>query len=357
MMAYPRRRLPVQKALPIEQWPRADRKAWKAAQAGGGPLDDGGLASHLSVRTREDLTKRYAYYLHFLASRGVLSYESPAAASVTPENIVGYADFLQSRLSTVTLAQSIYKVARVTKCIAPERDWSWLKGVVRKLDARAKPRDKRADVVEITELRELGLKLMESAEIDQEKSPMARALLHRDGLIIALLATDPLRLNNIRHLQIGRTIVKDGATWSIVICPDDMKNRNAHIALLPDWITPHIDRHVEAYRPLFPNADRCVAVWMSRQGNPLSESGFARVTINRTQAALGKAINPHLFRDCLATSTAVHHGAHMGLAITVLGQRDQRVNQKYYNQANMISAVTVYQSMLLEADAPEETAL
>ena len=53
-----------------------------------------------------------------------------------------------------------------------------------------------------------------------EKAPssnFSRALQYRDGLIIALLAADPLRLNNITTLELGRTLIKDGTTWSFNI--------------------------------------------------------------------------------------------------------------------------------------------
>ena len=88
----------------------------------------------------------------------------PAAASVTEENILLYVRYLEPRVSSVTLAQSLYKIARVAACLDPERDWRWLKRVARRLDLRAKPRDKRHEVVEIKELFELGLQLMERAD-------------------------------------------------------------------------------------------------------------------------------------------------------------------------------------------------
>lgn len=351
-MTPPRKRPSVQKALAASLWPKADREGWLAAQEGGGPLDDGGAASHMCTHTRDDLTKRYAYYLDFLDRRGRLEVNGSAASCVTQRNILDYVAFLQAHLSSVTLAQSLYKVARVAKCLAPTRDWAWLQRIVRRLDARAIPRNKRADVVEITELIALGRQLMQNSEMSRDRTPIARALLYRDGLMIALLATDPLRLKNIRILEIGRTILKDGETWSLALSPKNTKNKREHIAVLPDWIGPYIDSYIEAYRPYFPNADKSDALWMSRQGNQLSEISFERVTEKRTLAAFGKAINPHLFRDCLATSTAVHHGARMGLAMTILGHQSSKVTERHYNQANMIDAVRAYQQMLLEEDAP-----
>ena len=87
-----------------------------------------------------------------------------AAASVTQENILDYVHYLESRVSSVTLAQSLYKIRRVAGCLDPGRDWRWLRRLCRRLDLRAKPRDRRNDVVEIKELFRLGRQLMDEAD-------------------------------------------------------------------------------------------------------------------------------------------------------------------------------------------------
>jgi integrase len=245
------------------------------------------------------------------------------------------------------LAQSLYKVSRVAACLAPERDWRWLKRVARRLDLRAKPRDRRNEVVELNELFRLGRQLMNEAEKTENTTSLSGGLLYRDGLVIALLAADPLRLANITALEIGKTLIKDGAIWSLEIPADETKERRLHLALLPDWCTPCIDRYVHHFRPLFPNTEWTSRLWLGRSGWPLSENGLYRLVCRRTRAAFGKRINPHLIRSCLITSTAVHHGAQMGLGMTVLHHQTWDVTQRHYNQANMIDAVRAYQEIVL----------
>src|SRR5262245_19382984 len=346
-MTEPFRNPPSQKALPLAEWPRADREVWKTAQEAGGVLDDGCVANHLSPRTREDLTSRYAYLLSFLVERRRLNYHGPAAASVTEENILLYVRFLEPRVSSVTLAKSLQKIARVAACLAPDRDWCWLRRIVRRLGLRAKPRDRRHEVVEIKELFRLGLQLMKWAEDSEGLTSFCRALAYRDGLSIALLAADPLRLANITALEIGRTLIKDGATWSFEIPADETKERRLHLALLPRWSVPCIDRYIEYYRPLFRNAQSINRLWLSRNGRSLSEHALYCLVCRRTRAAFGKRITPHLIRSCLATSTAVHHGAQMGLAMTVLHHQSYVVTQRHYIKAGMIDAVRAYQEILL----------
>lgn len=351
-----RRRIsaPTQKALALPDWPKADRETWQAAQATESVLDDGGTASHLSARSRKDLTSRYAYFLSFLAHRGRLEHHEPAAASVTQKNILQYVRYLEPHVSSVTLAQSLYRIARVTHCLAPEQDWRWLQRIVRRLDIRAKPRDRRNDVVEIKELFQLGLRLMDQAEKATKATTFSRTLLYRDGLIIALLAADPLRLANFTTLEIGRTLIKDGTTWSLNIPAEETKAGRLHLAVLPDWSASCIDRYVQHYRPFFRNAASTNRLWLNRGGRLLDDRSLYRLVCKRTRVAFGKQINPHLFRSCLATSTAVHHGAQMGLAMTVLGHQSSKVTQRYYNQAKMIDAVQAYQEICFPIRRAEE---
>jgi hypothetical protein len=447
-MSARRRSPPSQKALALPDWPKADRETWQTAQETAGALDDGGAASHLNALARQDLTRRYAYFLSFLAHQGKLDLQGPAAATVTEQNILHYLRYLEPHVSSVTLAQSIYKIARVAHYLASGRDWRWLRRIVRRLELRAKPRDKRNDVVPIKELFQLGLKLMDQAENTAEATTSFRTLLYRDGLIIALLAADPLRLANITALarpgasissrrrqrpvacispscwtgarflayqgtldlqgpaaatvtdanilhylrylephvssvtlaqslykiarvahclapgrdwrwlrrlrlanitalELGRTLIKDGTTWSFNIPPEETKAGRLHLAVLPDWSASRIDRYVEHYRLFFRNAESTNRLWLSQLGRPLAYSSLYGLICKRTRDAFGKRINPHPFRSCLATSTAIYHGAEIGLAMTVLEHTSSEVFERYYNQAKMIDAVKAYQEILL----------
>ena len=102
-----------------------------------------------------------------------LNHHGPAAASVTEENILLYVRYLEPRVSSVTLAQSLYKIARVAACLAPERDWRWLQRVARRLDLRAKPRDKRNEVVEIKELFRARAAADGSGREDRQRRPLS----------------------------------------------------------------------------------------------------------------------------------------------------------------------------------------
>jgi integrase/recombinase XerD len=73
-------------------------------------------------------------------------------------------------------------------------------------------------------------------------------------------------------------------------------------------------------------------------GQALAEHTIRQAIIRRTQAALGVPINPHLFRDCAATTLAIEDPAHVGAAATILGHTSSHTTHKHYIQANTLAA-------------------
>src|SRR5262249_1196810 len=102
----------------------------------------GGAASHLGADTRSDLARRYGYYLDFLNRSGQLDLEIEATALVTSEAVAAFITELQSRVRSVTVSRTMYKVRRAAECIAPDRDFTWLAEIEKDLVLLERPKDK-----------------------------------------------------------------------------------------------------------------------------------------------------------------------------------------------------------------------
>ena len=100
-----------------------------------------------------------------------------------------------------------------------------------------------------------------------------------------------------------------------------------------------------AQKPAEPKGPRSTGVAKGRSRNLADGAGKRQA--RWTDGGAAKRINPHPFRSCLATSTAIYHGAEIGLAMTVLEHTSSAVFERYYNQAKMIDAVKAYQEILL----------
>ena len=73
---------------------------------------------------------------------------------------------------------------------------------------------------------------------------------------------------------------------------------------------------------------------------------YDRVTEHTTNA-FGHPINPHLFRDCAATTIAIEDPEHIQSAAALLGHRSLATTQQYYNQANALDAARRMQEAIL----------
>ena len=74
---------------------------------------------------------------------------------------------------------------------------------------------------------------------------------------------------------------------------------------------------------------------------------MGRALVARTRAAFGHPINPHLFRDCAATSIAIDNPDHVRIAARLLGHRSLATTDRYYNQAGAVDAVRRHQELVI----------
>jgi hypothetical protein len=179
------------RSLPLKDWPEADRLGWAAACEPAQRLARGGSASHLAPVMQADLGRRYGYYLDFLDRFGRLDLATEAGAQVTPEAIAAFIAELEARVSSVTVSRTIYKVRRAAACVAPDRDFAWLAEIGKDLALLERPKNDFDRIVLTERLVEAGLTLIREADADTHGPPLRRALLVRNGLMVALLALAP----------------------------------------------------------------------------------------------------------------------------------------------------------------------
>jgi integrase len=337
------------RSLPIELWPEADRTAWRSACQPSQRLKRGGTGSHMKVITRDDLARRYGYFLDFLNRRGVLDRNAPAAAHVKPENVGLFLAELSDRVGSVTTYGSIYKLRRASELIDPGRDLSWLADIEKELAMMMRPRSK-ADRLILTEvLVEAGLILIAEAENSRKISKLRQARQVRNGLMVAMLAMHPIRLKNYATLHIGRNFVEIKGSWWIVLPAVETKEGRHDERRVDDLLKPALDRYLRLYRPLLAGADQpaCAALWLSsNDGNPMTYDGIARAITETTRSTVGVAVSPHLFRTSIASSAAIHGGANPHLASAVLHHTHPSVTEAHYNRASSLSAAQSYREII-----------
>ncbi|MBK9703154.1 MAG: site-specific integrase [Betaproteobacteria bacterium] len=331
--------MPRRIGIPLADWPAGDRRAWGKALEAGDTFSEGGVASSWRPVTRADAINGYSYWLRFLADNDPLALRLGPGQRATRDRLYAYLRLLMSRMTAMGAAAALGHLALALRAIAPGYDSTNLRIIQNSVQRSAKPRDKRAKLVSSERLAELGSELMASSMRDGEVQDL-RA--YRDGLLIAILATRPLRVANLAGLRVDRHVEVHGDRILLRIPGEETKNRQLLECWLPHELAACFDRYLTVVRLRFRHADRHCGLWPSGKGCPLTTNWVRQIVIRRTKAAFGHGVNPHLFRDIAATTLALARPDQALLARDLLGHSRFDTTEEHYLHARTADAGRAY---------------
>jgi hypothetical protein len=346
--------------LPVEQWPETDATAWRIAfEPATDPFSEYSPACSWSPRSRIKTEHGYGRWLYWVSEAGENMTLHPADR-VNPEQVRRYVADLRRFNSDFTVLCRMQELYDAIRVIVPDRDWSWLRRAHNRLRSRCVPvRDKTTRIQPTEALVELGRRLMTAAEAAKSTPALSRALLFRDGLMIAFLAYRFLRLSNFAMITLGLHLIRHSDGYRLCFSGPEMKGRRPFEAMIPAGLVAAFDRYLDHYRSILltrgglqppAETDR---LWVSEIATALHESSIPQRIKKHTRAAFGKHLWPHLFRDCAATTVAIEGPEHVGIVPNLLAQSGPRIYEKHYNQARGLEAHRRYQRLLdalLESD-------
>lgn len=138
----------ILKHLPEDQWPEADRAAFRTAYAPGDVFDDtAGPGTHLAAGTRRTITTSWRRWLGFLAQYHPNDLELPPADRITPLRVRQFVDHLGSEVRATTVAIVVDRLYHGARLIAPAQGWDWLKALRARLQTMARPLDRSEHLV------------------------------------------------------------------------------------------------------------------------------------------------------------------------------------------------------------------
>ena len=166
--------------------------------------------------TRDDTAHGYGRWLSHLRDADPQALALPPSERVTRERLQRYLAVLHVHASPSSVRNAIRGLHAMMRAIAPEQDWGWLGAVLRRAERDCVVRPKRPRMVDADRLLALGLGLMESRVAPDEAPSFDRALDYRDGLVITLLITRPLRLRNLTAIPRRPTSRARGRVYQLV---------------------------------------------------------------------------------------------------------------------------------------------
>ena len=294
-------RLIVRTCLPVIDWPAEDRRLWEeSTTAPASLLDDGGSRSRLRATTNRNVAKSYGRWLHWLTEQGLLDPDVPPGARITRDRVKAFMHaLLDGGNEYSTASQRIGELRAAARAIAPDRNWDWLKAPARNLRNKAIPKqDKPLALPGADELVDLGFDLMKASRMITELG--LGAVLYRDGLMIAFLALQPLRLKNLAQLEVGQTLTKTGNSWAFFFTADQTKTRRPIEGIWPAMLNEPLATYLTEMRPLLAQRRRTSQtepgqhLWLSAEGTRLSEKRIHAAIENRTRERFGYELSPHM---------------------------------------------------------------
>lgn len=361
---------PRRSAFPLTRWPERDGRAWDRAKANGDFLDDDGAAAVWSAATHRSVVGTYGRWLAYLEDHGLLDPTAGPAERITEDTLKGYVSSLCSNgCASVTIASYIAVLSMAIQAMAPDHDWGWLRAVQARLQRLGtSTRDKRSRLVPVADLIALGMDLMrdEEAPTYLGASRLSAALSYRDGLMISLMAMRPLRQLNFISMEIGRHLVVTSDGYALRFAREETKGRRHLEFSFPGALVPALQRYLDHYRPrllalrehrgfsrqsTLPRAGN--RLWVTQYGTPFSASAHWSALQKHTTARFGHFVNPHAFRDVVASDVATHDPEHVRIAAQILGHSDFRTTEKHYIHAQAHIARRRYHDLILSMRAPE----
>jgi integrase len=238
----------------------------------------------------------------------------------------------------------------------PTEDFTWLSEIAKDLALEMRPRSKFDRLVLAEVLVKAGLELIHAAEHAPNLTKRARACRFRNGLMVALLGLCPIRRKNFAALEIGRSFVKIGEIWWIVLSASETKEKRADERPVNEMLTDVIDRYLDQHRPVLARSDNPPsALWLSAiDGAPITDKEVANLIRANTLSTVGLAVSPHLFRSAGASSAAIHCGEHPHLASALLHHSHPSVTNTHYNRATSLTAAESFRKVVRQYGRGED---
>ncbi len=318
------------------------------AIAPGHILDSQGPASNWAPATRTTNVHHYGRWLAYAQSQGLLEPDIGPAPRCTQDGVRTYIKYLQKDLAPETVVSSIIGLTVMMKAMVPEQEWHWLAGASSALKRTAKPsKDKRSRIRPSEEIYCAALenlRLLAKTELSEKRHVAA----FRNALMLAILTACPIRRKNFSALRLGKSLTRLEDGWRIRFPAEEVKNKHPIDLQVPAGVIVYLDRYLQEIRPRLAAGRSCDRVWLNWYGQPLNGHAIYLLFVSYTRKLFGSAINPHLLRDCAASSMWPRSPSVALAAGHLLGHTNFRTTEKYYIHAKQIEAGRKVSQVLCE---------
>jgi integrase len=329
---------------PLSAWPEADRRAWLGAlQVDSLAPGGAGEAAKWRPSTRRIAEIGYGVWLAWLDRKGRLVADVDPAIRATRDALREFlSDMRWAGLSDHSAATRLVGLAGALQVMAPDFDTRFISRAAGRVRARAKRvSDLEARCRPPEDLLELGHELVARAD-DPDLDGLDRALLFRDGLLIALMIHRPLRISNMATIELDQHLRRTKGGFRLEFEAAEMKSARPYSCVFPKGLNAALERYLSEFRPRLeerrPSGCASTALWLGHGGQPLKRAAVEAILRRRTRAAFGTAFGPHILRHIVATTVAERSPDKVSEVPIILGHQNLETSERHYIHANVIAA-------------------
>ncbi len=320
------------KHLPVNEWPEADREAFRAAYEPGDVFDEtAGPGADFSPGTRKMIEVSYRRWLGFLNTIYPADFSLLPVERIKPERVRNFIAQLSTESKPITVALVVHLLHAAAKLIDPTTDWAWMKAIKSRLGYRAWAEDRFDRLVPPVQTLNFGIELMDTALRLLTSNKKQREIQYRDGLLLALLSLWPIRRRSVATLTVSRHLELDDAGVNILLHQSNTKAKRPESFRVPEQIVPYLMHYLKEIRPTLLGTSCHDGLWASHRGISLTAGRIYDIVRARVAAKLGKAMSLHDFRRAAATFLAMDAPEKIGLIPGVLQHASPDVGEQHYN--------------------------
>lgn len=291
-------------ALPLDQWPAAEREAWVAALAPRHSLfGSTGAASHLRPATVASYANAVGGWLAHLRRYGwLLENESPISRfrTETLNRFVG--DMDERGLQPSSIKQILRMLRAGVKFMLPGADLSFLTNPNGLALNKALPSQRR----EVSSPDPwLPMPLARQMHLDALAMPHSaeRWRQLRDAALAGIFTLRGMRRASVERMRLDGLVRQEDGTHVIHLSAEDTKNHRPRQEPLTAEVSRMVDDYLDLGRPNFPRATISDHVWMGMKG-PMTPEGISKCYEEFSRACYGQPYGTHTARRTIRSNAS-----------------------------------------------------
>lgn len=320
--------------LKYPDWPEADRSAWDGLFKG--PVRFGRAQPKVfwTDGTKRVRMQGYGQWLSFLQRTMPDQLERLPALRVTQANVDAYLNECEARLKPRFVYNLLLSVAILAQHWDKIADWGWLwAGVTHQRHKSERFARRRPLPVSADQIYAATLQGLRDCAATPDFLMVNGAVLFRQRLLAALLIACPVRVRALSAMTTTRHVIRQQDGVILRFAAEDMKDKKARQLHLPEDLVEPLTLYTEVLRPMLLNGKETDALWISRNGRPMTPDDLTKELHRTTKRLLGVGMHAHAFRHVAATTIAEVAPEQANIIRDILGHATIEMSVKHYNLA------------------------